>query len=128
MHMQSAGAGVGTGMDPTGMSSMFDMSQVYGQVLSGMSNPGGYSMAGMDGSGVMNSMMAGSSGGGGGGNVGMGGAGGAGGQGGGFTDRDTLDMWSNAPQGFEWDDWGTYITNVTGGMPPNDQHNPHGRG
>lgn len=26
-------------------------------------------------------------------------------------DRDTLAMWSQAPVGFEWDDWGNYITN-----------------
>ncbi|GBE88069.1 predicted protein [Sparassis crispa] len=26
----------------------------------------------------------------------------------------TLAMWSSAPSGFEWDDWGTYITNVSG--------------
>ncbi|OBZ66208.1 hypothetical protein A0H81_13860 [Grifola frondosa] len=30
-----------------------------------------------------------------------------------FTDN-TLAMWSAAPTGFEWDDWGTYITNVSG--------------
>ncbi|KAI1786446.1 fungal-specific transcription factor domain-containing protein [Ganoderma leucocontextum] len=30
-----------------------------------------------------------------------------------FTD-DTLAMWSNAPTSFEWDDWGTYINNVSG--------------
>ncbi|KAM5539214.1 hypothetical protein V8D89_007087 [Ganoderma adspersum] len=30
-----------------------------------------------------------------------------------FTDN-TLAMWSNAPTSFEWDDWGTYINNVSG--------------
>lgn len=30
-----------------------------------------------------------------------------------FPDN-TLAMWSNAPSGFEWDDWGTYISNVSG--------------
>ncbi|TBU65203.1 fungal-specific transcription factor domain-containing protein [Dichomitus squalens] len=36
-----------------------------------------------------------------------------------FTDN-TLAMWSNAPTSFEWDDWGTYINNVSG------MHNPPG--
>ncbi|OCH86476.1 hypothetical protein OBBRIDRAFT_737959 [Obba rivulosa] len=31
-----------------------------------------------------------------------------------FSDNGTLAMWSNAPSGFEWEDWGTYITNVSG--------------
>ncbi|CDO71787.1 hypothetical protein BN946_scf184939.g11 [Trametes cinnabarina] len=30
-----------------------------------------------------------------------------------FADN-TLDMWSSAPTGFEWADWGTYINNVSG--------------
>ncbi|KAI0819293.1 fungal-specific transcription factor domain-containing protein [Trametes gibbosa] len=30
-----------------------------------------------------------------------------------FADN-TLDMWSTAPTGFEWADWGTYINNVSG--------------
>ncbi|KAI0950725.1 hypothetical protein AcW1_007961 [Taiwanofungus camphoratus] len=30
-----------------------------------------------------------------------------------YTDN-TLAMWSTAPSGFEWDDWGTYISNVSG--------------
>ncbi|PIL26803.1 transcription factor [Ganoderma sinense ZZ0214-1] len=30
-----------------------------------------------------------------------------------FADN-TLAMWSNAPSSFEWDDWGTYINNVSG--------------
>ncbi|EGO24230.1 hypothetical protein SERLADRAFT_437842 [Serpula lacrymans var. lacrymans S7.9] len=29
-------------------------------------------------------------------------------------DDDTMAMWSNAPTGFELDDWGTYITSVSG--------------
>ncbi|KAF5374528.1 hypothetical protein D9615_009070 [Tricholomella constricta] len=41
-----------------------------------------------------------------------------GGSGGGATmqaiiDSDTVAMWSNAPSGFELDDWGTYLTNVS---------------
>ncbi|KAL4249328.1 ABC-transporter-regulating transcription factor-like protein [Abortiporus biennis] len=36
-----------------------------------------------------------------------------------YPDSDTLAMWSNAPAGFEWDDWGTYITNVSGMGDPN---------
>ncbi|KAI0692333.1 fungal-specific transcription factor domain-containing protein [Cytidiella melzeri] len=28
-------------------------------------------------------------------------------------DSDTLAMWSSAPSGFAWDDWGTYVTNFT---------------
>ncbi|TFK49793.1 hypothetical protein OE88DRAFT_1755750 [Heliocybe sulcata] len=31
-----------------------------------------------------------------------------------FANEDTINMWSNAPTGFEMDDWGTYITNVCG--------------
>ncbi|KAI0749212.1 fungal-specific transcription factor domain-containing protein [Daedaleopsis nitida] len=38
-----------------------------------------------------------------------------------FTDN-TLAMWSTAPTSFEWDDWGTYINNVSG------MHNPSGAG
>jgi len=34
-----------------------------------------------------------------------------------FTEYDTLAMWSNAPQGFEWDDWGTFITHGLGPQP-----------
>ncbi|KZT23297.1 hypothetical protein NEOLEDRAFT_1180171 [Neolentinus lepideus HHB14362 ss-1] len=30
------------------------------------------------------------------------------------NEEDTINMWSNAPTGFEMDDWGTYITNVCG--------------
>ncbi|RPD72366.1 hypothetical protein L226DRAFT_546928 [Lentinus tigrinus ALCF2SS1-7] len=38
-----------------------------------------------------------------------------------FADN-TLAMWSNAPTSFEWDDWGTYINNVSG------MHNPGASG
>lgn len=31
-----------------------------------------------------------------------------------LSNSDTLDMWSNAPTGFEWDDWGTYAHNFSG--------------
>ncbi|KAI0090935.1 fungal-specific transcription factor domain-containing protein [Irpex rosettiformis] len=31
----------------------------------------------------------------------------------GILDGDTLAMWSFAPSGFEWDEWGTYATNMT---------------
>ncbi|EPQ52470.1 hypothetical protein GLOTRDRAFT_117339 [Gloeophyllum trabeum ATCC 11539] len=31
-----------------------------------------------------------------------------------FMNDDTINMWSNAPTGFEMDDWGTYISNVCG--------------
>jgi len=31
-----------------------------------------------------------------------------------LSNTDTLDMWSNAPTGFEWDDWGTYAHSVSG--------------
>ncbi|KAK0480213.1 fungal-specific transcription factor domain-containing protein [Armillaria novae-zelandiae] len=37
-----------------------------------------------------------------------------------LLDNDTITMWSNAPSGFELDDWGTYLTNVS------EMHNPHG--
>lgn len=33
-------------------------------------------------------------------------------------DTDTIAMWSNAPTGFELNDWGTYITNVSGMVNP----------
>lgn len=33
----------------------------------------------------------------------------------GYVDSDTMAMWSNAPTGFELDEWGTYLMNVTGG-------------
>ncbi|OSC97677.1 hypothetical protein PYCCODRAFT_1376657 [Trametes coccinea BRFM310] len=42
----------------------------------------------------------------------------------------TLDMWSSAPTGFEWSDWGTYINNVSGmahpGHPPGPPQPPAG--
>ncbi|KAI0787277.1 fungal-specific transcription factor domain-containing protein [Fomes fomentarius] len=38
-----------------------------------------------------------------------------------FADN-TLAMWSTAPTGFEWDDWGTYINSVSG------MNNPAGSG
>ncbi|KDR68550.1 hypothetical protein GALMADRAFT_256803 [Galerina marginata CBS 339.88] len=46
------------------------------------------------------------------------GGGGSGGGGGAdemyaFVDNDTIAMWSNAPTGFELDEWGTYLTNVS---------------
>ncbi|KAK7466198.1 Gypsy retrotransposon integrase-like protein 1 [Stygiomarasmius scandens] len=31
----------------------------------------------------------------------------------GFIDQDTIAMWSNAPTGFELDDWGTYLASVS---------------
>ncbi|KAJ3500392.1 hypothetical protein NLJ89_g9818 [Agrocybe chaxingu] len=31
----------------------------------------------------------------------------------GFVDSDTMAMWSAAPTGFELDEWGTYLTNVS---------------
>ncbi|EAU83262.2 nuclear protein [Coprinopsis cinerea okayama7 len=31
----------------------------------------------------------------------------------GFMDNDTMAMWSNAPTGFELDEWGTYLMNVS---------------
>lgn len=34
------------------------------------------------------------------------------------VDADTIAMWSNAPTGFELNDWGTYITNVSGMVNP----------
>ncbi|KJA19854.1 hypothetical protein HYPSUDRAFT_167885 [Hypholoma sublateritium FD-334 SS-4] len=30
-----------------------------------------------------------------------------------FVDNDTIAMWSTAPTGFELDEWGTYLTNVS---------------
>ncbi|KAI0351792.1 hypothetical protein OH77DRAFT_1498379 [Trametes cingulata] len=44
-----------------------------------------------------------------------------------FADN-TLDMWSSAPTGFEWADWGTYINNVSGMSHPSGptQHPPPG--
>ncbi|KAF9455191.1 hypothetical protein BDZ94DRAFT_1278663 [Collybia nuda] len=30
-----------------------------------------------------------------------------------LIDSDTIAMWSNAPTGFELDDWGTYLSNVS---------------
>jgi len=38
----------------------------------------------------------------------------------------TLAMWSNAPSGFEWDDWGTYISNVSGMNGPLGSSRPAG--
>ncbi|EMD31523.1 hypothetical protein CERSUDRAFT_119740 [Gelatoporia subvermispora B] len=48
-----------------------------------------------------------------------------------FSDNSTLAMWSNAPSGFEWEDWGTYVTNVSGmnmnmDMPNLNMNNPMG--
>ncbi|KAG1887099.1 fungal-specific transcription factor domain-containing protein [Suillus subluteus] len=41
---------------------------------------------------------------------------------------DTIAMWSNAPTGFELNDWGTYITNVSGMVNPDGStsHSRHG--
>ncbi|TFK89351.1 hypothetical protein K466DRAFT_584659, partial [Polyporus arcularius HHB13444] len=45
-----------------------------------------------------------------------------------FADN-TLAMWSNAPTSFEWDDWGTYINNVSGLHNPGASgHHPQGSG
>ncbi|KAG1759731.1 fungal-specific transcription factor domain-containing protein [Suillus occidentalis] len=43
-------------------------------------------------------------------------------------DTDTIAMWSNAPTGFELNDWGTYITNVSGMVNPDGStsHSRHG--
>ncbi|KAH8105131.1 fungal-specific transcription factor domain-containing protein [Cristinia sonorae] len=43
-----------------------------------------------------------------------------------FTENDLYAMWSNGPQqGFEWDDWGNYISNGTGAQPqPHPQAHP----
>ncbi|KAI0364475.1 hypothetical protein BV20DRAFT_1039391 [Pilatotrama ljubarskyi] len=40
-----------------------------------------------------------------------------------FADN-ALDMWSSAPTGFEWADWGTYINNVSGMNQPSGQTQP----
>ncbi|TCD62493.1 hypothetical protein EIP91_006814 [Steccherinum ochraceum] len=42
-----------------------------------------------------------------------------------FTDSDTLAMWSNAPQGFEWDDWGAFVSH---GLGPQGGGGPGGAG
>ncbi|PCH39377.1 hypothetical protein WOLCODRAFT_29517 [Wolfiporia cocos MD-104 SS10] len=42
-----------------------------------------------------------------------------------FADN-TLAMWSNAPTNFEWDDWGTYISNVSGMQNPMGPPRPAG--
>jgi len=44
------------------------------------------------------------------------------------VDADTIAMWSNAPTGFELNDWGTYITNVSGLVNPDGttSHSRHG--
>ncbi|KAI0671307.1 fungal-specific transcription factor domain-containing protein [Trametes maxima] len=44
-----------------------------------------------------------------------------------FADN-TLDMWSSAPSGFEWADWGTYINNVSGMSHPPGGSQPQGPG
>ncbi|KAH9847217.1 fungal-specific transcription factor domain-containing protein [Lenzites betulinus] len=44
-----------------------------------------------------------------------------------FADN-TLDMWSTAPTGFEWADWGTYINNVSGMSHPAGPTHPAGPG
>ncbi|KAI0635504.1 fungal-specific transcription factor domain-containing protein [Trametes polyzona] len=44
-----------------------------------------------------------------------------------FADN-TLDMWSTAPTGFEWADWGTYINNVSGMNHPPGSGQPPGPG
>ncbi|KIJ60357.1 hypothetical protein HYDPIDRAFT_117261 [Hydnomerulius pinastri MD-312] len=50
----------------------------------------------------------------------------------GVMDPDTIAMWSNAPTGFELNDWGTYITNVSGMAGPDGSNlqsrPPHGHG
>ncbi|KAG1729861.1 fungal-specific transcription factor domain-containing protein [Suillus paluster] len=45
-----------------------------------------------------------------------------------IMDTDTIAMWSNAPTGFELNDWGTYITNVSGMVNPDGSasHSRHG--
>ncbi|KAF9236278.1 fungal-specific transcription factor domain-containing protein [Melanogaster broomeanus] len=48
------------------------------------------------------------------------------GQGQGGVDSDTMAMWSSAPTGFELNDWGTYLTNVSGMVHP-DGATPHSR-
>ncbi|KAI0771317.1 fungal-specific transcription factor domain-containing protein [Trametes elegans] len=40
-----------------------------------------------------------------------------------FADN-TLDMWSSAPTGFEWTDWGTYVSGINN--PPGAAHAPPG--
>ncbi|KDQ52727.1 hypothetical protein JAAARDRAFT_702130 [Jaapia argillacea MUCL 33604] len=40
-----------------------------------------------------------------------------------FVNNDTITMWSNAPTGFELDDWGTYITSVSNLS--QQAHHPH---
>ncbi|KAI0326454.1 hypothetical protein GY45DRAFT_1258946 [Cubamyces sp. BRFM 1775] len=42
--------------------------------------------------------------------------------------NNTLDMWSSAPTGFEWADWGTYINNVSGMTHPSGPTQPPGPG
>ncbi|KAI0333196.1 hypothetical protein GY45DRAFT_1368469 [Cubamyces sp. BRFM 1775] len=42
--------------------------------------------------------------------------------------NNTLDMWSSAPTGFEWADWGTYINNVSGMTHPSGPTQPPGSG
>ncbi|KAG1905387.1 fungal-specific transcription factor domain-containing protein [Suillus fuscotomentosus] len=46
----------------------------------------------------------------------------------GCFDTDTIAMWSNAPTGFELNDWGTYLTNVSGMVNPDGSasHSRHG--
>ncbi|KAI0649560.1 fungal-specific transcription factor domain-containing protein [Trametes meyenii] len=44
-----------------------------------------------------------------------------------FADN-TIDMWSSAPSGFEWADWGTYINNVSGMSHPSGASQPPGPG
>jgi len=111
-------------MDPNAMFSMFDMAEVYSHVMAGLSEttPGGshhYGTAALEGDFLNNSAPGNS--------IPMGADGaGAGGQAA-FQGIDTLHMWLNAPQGFEWDDWENYISNVTGDIiPPDDPLNPSG--